>query len=70
MRSNVRTRAGSSSPLTSLESKQIFANGPANERVWSGPLQGTAEHEDGNLGEGFFLDILRARFSEDEPTSS
>jgi NitT/TauT family transport system ATP-binding protein len=50
-----------------LESKQIFAQ-RARERA---PLvraicKALENTEDGNLGEGFFLDILRRGFSEDE----
>jgi NitT/TauT family transport system ATP-binding protein len=50
-----------------LESKQIFAQ-KARERA---PLvraicKALASTEDGNLGEGFFLDLLRRGFSEEE----
>jgi NitT/TauT family transport system ATP-binding protein len=50
-----------------LESKQIFAR-RARERA---PLvraicNALGTTEDGNLGEGFFLDLLRRGFSEDE----
>ncbi len=50
-----------------LESKQIFAR-RARERA---PLvraicNALETTEDGNLGEGFFLDLLRRGFSEDE----
>ncbi len=49
-----------------LESKRIFARRAVNVRRWCAICRALASTKDGNIGENFFLDLLRRCFSEDE----